>query len=171
MELVQFYISIASNKNYDDSIRIMALSFLMWCTIYKKSKLQKLKLVGHFVGSILPIGAETSEIDEEDDTPSKVAFQVISSLSTNLPPAYVFPEVIKYVVSFMHEANPSYRRAAMLALSVLVDGCADYMRTKLNDLLPLLLNGLNDRDNYVRIAACIALGSISGSIFSFLCFR
>ena len=162
MDLVQFYIVIASNKTYDESIRIMALSFLMWCTIYKKNRLQKLKLVGPFIGAILPIGAESSDVEEDDDSPSKVAFQVISSLSTNLPPAYVFPEVMKYVVSFMHEANPSYRRAAMLALSVLVDGCADHMRTKLQDILPILMTGLNDGDNTVKIAACIALGSISG---------
>lgn len=162
VDLVQFYIEIASNTSYDESTRIMALSFLMWCTIYKKNKLQKLKLVGPFIGSILPIGAESSEADEDDDSPSKVAFQVISSLSTNLPPACVFPEVMKYVVSFMRGANPSYRRAAMLALSVLVDGCADYMRTKLNELLPILMAGLNDGENSVRVAACIALGSISG---------
>jgi hypothetical protein len=142
----------------------MALSFLMWCTIYKKNKLQKLKLIGPFVGSILPIGAESSDMEEDDDSPSKVAFQVISSLSTNLPPVCVFPEVMKYVVNFMQESAPSYRRAAMLALSVLVDGCADYMRTKLEDLLPILMNGLNDGDESVRIASCIALGSISGNI-------
>jgi hypothetical protein len=160
--LVQFYITIASNKNYDESTRIMALSFLMWCTIYKKNKLQKLKLVGPFIGSILPIGAESSDIEEDDDSPSKVAFQVISSLSTNLPPVCVFPEVMKYVCNFMQEALPSYRKAAMLALSVLVDGCADYMRTKLEELLPILMAGLNDGDESVRVASCIALGSISG---------
>lgn len=149
----------------EDSIRVMALSFLMWCSIYKKNKLQKLNLLGPLIGSILPIGAENSDDQGEDgdDSPSKLAFQVISSLSTNLPPAQVFPQVMQYVVAFMQQPAAGHRKAAMLALSVLVDGCADHMRSRLAEYFPLLCLGLQDSDFSVRRAACIALGSLAGN--------
>ena len=42
-DLVSFFISIASSTQLDDVPRKLALSFLMWTTVYKKSMLQKLK--------------------------------------------------------------------------------------------------------------------------------
>ena len=45
---------------------------------------------------------------------------------------------------------------------VLIEGCADYMRPKFNDLLPLVCNGLRDPETIVRRGACIALGCLAG---------
>jgi hypothetical protein len=165
--LIQFYIGIASNKLYDESIRLMALSFLMWCTVYKVQKLLKLKLIGPLISSILPIAIEnsadeTTDESSSDDCPSKLALQVISSLSTNLPPSHVFPEVMQHIVLFMQQADPKYRKAGMLALSVVVDGCADFMRSRTTEYFPLLCHGLQDPDLTVRKASCIALGSLAG---------
>ncbi|CAG8543455.1 8473_t:CDS:10 [Ambispora gerdemannii] len=130
-QLIEFFLNTAQNKELDDSLRIMALQFLIWATVYKKTKIQRLKLL---------------------------AFRVINTLSTNLPPAQVFPFVINHVVGYMQQPDPNYRKAAMMALAVLIEGCADYIRPKFNDLLLVVSAGLQDPETIVRRAACIALG-------------
>jgi hypothetical protein len=136
----------------------------MWCTVYKKNKMMKLKLVGPLIATMLPIGSENIEEDTEDadDSPSKLAFQVVNSLATNLPPAQVFPEAMQHIILFMQDQDPRRRKSAMLTLSVLVDGCADHMRSKVDEYFPLLCHGLQDPVIHVRKGACIALGSIAG---------
>ena len=166
-DMVGLYIKIASNREYDESIRIMALSFLMWCSVYKKNRLQKLNLTEPLISSLLVIGSEQmaqddTNLDESDDSAVKLAFQVISSLATNLPPSLVFNEVMRHSFELIRMSTPGCRKSAMLALSVVVDGCADYMRSKLDQILPSLYLGLNDSETMVRRAACIALGSLAG---------
>ena len=165
-DLVHFYIQISCNQQYEDSLRVMALSFLMWCSVYKKSKLTKSKLVSPLIASILPIGAESDEdfSDEADDDPSKLAFQVLSSLSTNLAPSQVYPEVMQHIQNLLSMSSHGHRKAAMLALSVLVDGCSDHMRLRMNEFVPFLCHGLSDPHVMVRKAACTALGSIADEI-------
>lgn len=171
-DLVQLYLSIAGNKDHDETVRLMALSFLMWCTLYKKGKLQRLGLVQPMVAAMMPIGAEG--LDEEnhseemmgatDDSAAKLAFQVLSSLATNLAPSLVYPDVMTGVVAFSQSQDPGHRKAAMLALSVIVDGCADYMRSRTDDFFGLLCAGLQDPVAAVRNAACTALGSLADEV-------
>ncbi|KAL1920186.1 uncharacterized protein VTP21DRAFT_1332 [Calcarisporiella thermophila] len=160
-QLIEFFLNVASNQQCDDSIRVMALSFMMWIPIYKKSKLRSLKLVTPIIQRILPIGAEDEPEDIEEDSPARLAFKVLNSISTNLPPQQVFPTVMEHVVSYMQNPDPKFRKAAMMAFMVMVDGCADYMRPKFNELLPLVCAGLQDPEIIVRRAACMALGSIA----------
>ncbi|TPX62738.1 hypothetical protein SpCBS45565_g06960 [Spizellomyces sp. 'palustris'] len=160
-DLIQFFVGIGANRAYGGTARVSALSFLMWSTVYQKNKLVKLKLVSPIIGSIFPIAAEPEPEDDDEDSPGRLALQVINSLSTNLPPQQVFPDCMQLIVSYMQNPEPTARKAAMLAFGVLVDGCADHMRSKINDLLPLLCRGLQDPENIVRRAACMALGSVA----------
>ncbi|KAI8917699.1 armadillo-type protein [Powellomyces hirtus] len=160
-QLVEFFAGISANKDNGGKVRVAALSFLMWCTVYQKNKIVKLKLVSPIIASIVPIVAEEEPEDEDEDSPGRMALQVINSLSTNLPPAKVFPDCMQLVVQYMQNSDPNARKAAMLTFGMLVDGCSEHMRSRIGELLPLLFSGLQDSEGAVRRAACLALSALA----------
>ncbi|EGF82165.1 hypothetical protein BATDEDRAFT_86921 [Batrachochytrium dendrobatidis JAM81] len=161
-ELVNFYLVIASTPDNSDEIRIMAMSFLMLTASYAKTRLTKLRLVPTIIDAIFPIAAEEESKDREDRYPAKSAIQVINSLALAFPPHHVYPAVMRHVATFIQDSQRSgFRRAAMLAIAVLVEGCADHMREKIDQILPSVIYALQDHTPCVRRAACTALGALS----------
>ncbi|ORX93243.1 ARM repeat-containing protein [Basidiobolus meristosporus CBS 931.73] len=163
-ELIDFFLGVSANQEYDGSMRVMALSFMMWTAVYKKARIQRLKLVGPIVQRLMPIGVEEDPEDIDEDSPSRSAFKVLNALATNLPPQQVFPVVIEHVLAYMQNQDPRYRKSAMMSLAVSIEGCADFLRPKINDLLPLVCTGLQDPDLVVRRAACMALGCLADEL-------
>ncbi|CEP12868.1 hypothetical protein [Parasitella parasitica] len=161
VDLIRFFLTIGSNLDLDDGLRIMALSFLMWAAVYKQNKIRSLKLVGFIVEGLMPIGSEEDPEDVDEDSPSRLSFKVLNALATNMPPQQVFPIVMPIVVTYMQDPNPNFRKAAMMSFAVIIEGCAEYMSPKLNDLLPLVCSGLQDPEIIVRRAACMALGCLA----------
>ncbi|KAF9580196.1 hypothetical protein BGW38_003260 [Lunasporangiospora selenospora] len=154
--LVQFFMSVGSNKDYSSTVRVQGLSFLI-----KKSKIQRLKLVAPMVQALMPIAAEEEPEDLDDDSPARLAFKVINTLSTHLPPQQVFPVALEGILAYMQNPDPLFRKAAMFTLSVLVEGSVDFIRPKFKDLLSLVCAGLQDPEVTVRRAACYALSSFA----------
>ncbi|KAF7724391.1 hypothetical protein EC973_001116 [Apophysomyces ossiformis] len=161
VDLIRFFLNVGSNRELDDSLRVMALSFLMWAAVYKQNKIRSLKLVGFIVESLMPIGTEEDPEDVDEDSPSRLAFKVLNALATNMPPQQVFPIVMPIVQTYMQNPDPNFRKAAMMAFAVIVEGCAEYMSPKLNQLLPIVCTGLQDPDIKVRRAACMTLGCLA----------
>ncbi|KAI8882389.1 ARM repeat-containing protein [Backusella circina FSU 941] len=161
VDLIRFFLGIGSNRELDDSLRVMALSFLMWAAVYKQNKIRSLKLVGFIVEGLMPIGTEEDPEDVDEDSPSRLAFKVLNALATNMPPQQVFPIVMPVVVAYMQNPDPNYRKAAMMSFAVIIEGCAEFMSPKLNELLPLVCSGLQDPEIIVRRAACMALGCLA----------
>ena len=159
-DLIKFYLNVAKNSDASDSIRILALAFIMQASVYKKVKYQKLGLIGITLDAILPIAAEVEPSDRDEQYPGKVALQVLNSLATTFPPNHVFPSVMSIVVNYSQQENPELRKASMLALAVLVEGCADHMRERIGDILPIIIRMLQDPFPVVRRCACTALGSL-----------
>lgn len=87
----------------------------------------------------------------------------MNALATNMPPQQVFPIVIQNIITYMQNPDPNFRKAAMMTFAVIVEGCADYMRPKFSELLPIVCAGLQDPDIIVRRAACMALSCLAGT--------
>ncbi|KAF9105739.1 hypothetical protein BGX29_011522 [Mortierella sp. GBA35] len=159
--LIEFFLGIGSNKAYDPIVRVQGLSFLMWAVVYKKTKIQRLKLVSPMIQALMPIAAEEEPEDTDEDSPARLAFKVINTLATNLPPQQVFPIAAEGILAYMQNPEPLYRKAAMVTLAVLVEGSVDFIRPKFNELLTLVCTGLRDPEATVRRAACMALSSLA----------
>lgn len=108
------------------------------------------------------IAAEEEPDSRDEDYPAKLAIQVINTLATTFPPQQVFPEASQLSVTRLRSANPGERKSSMLAMAVLVEGCADYMRPHLKDVLGMIVVGMKDSHAIVQKAACMALGALSG---------
>ncbi|KAI8388178.1 armadillo-type protein [Radiomyces spectabilis] len=161
VDLIRFFLTVGGNRELDETLRVMALSFLMWAAVYKQNKIRSLKLVGFIVESLMPIGTEEDPEDADEDSPSRLAYKVLNALATNMPPQQVFPIVMPMVVSYLQNPNPNYRKAAMMAFAVIIEGCAEFMSPKFNELLPLVCTGLQDPEIIVRRAGCMALGCLA----------
>jgi len=155
-QLIQLTVDIAKNPNYDESIRIFALSTLFFIPIYKKSSLIRLQLVKPIIDGIFPIGAEEEPEDEDEDCPARLTFRIISCMSTNLPPNYFFPIIMECIGNYMQNSNPFYRKAALMSFCSLIDGCTELIRGKINDVLSFIAQGLQDSEPIVRKASCIS---------------
>ncbi|ORX55218.1 ARM repeat-containing protein [Hesseltinella vesiculosa] len=160
-DLIRFFLQVGGNRELEDSIRVMALSFLMWAAIYKQNKIRSLKLVGFMVEHLMPVGTEADPEDVDDDSPSRLSYKVLNALSSNMPPQQVFPIIMPMVLSYMQNPDPNFRKAAMMAFAVTIEGCAEYMSTRMHELLPLVSSGLQDPEIIVRRAACMALGCLA----------
>ncbi|KAF9397952.1 hypothetical protein BGX21_008330 [Mortierella sp. AD011] len=159
--LVEFFLNVGANNSYGPAPRVQGLSFLMWAIVYKKTKIQRLKLVGPMIQGLMPIAAEEEPEDLDEDSPARLAFKVINTLGTNLPPQQVFPIASEGILTYMQNPNPLYRKAAMVTLAVLIEGAVDYIRPKFNDMLLIVCTGLQDPEAIVRRAACMALSSLA----------
>jgi len=155
-QLVQLTVDISKNVNYDESIRNFALSTLFFIPVYKKNPLIRLQLVKPIIDGIFPIGAEEEPEDEDEDCPARLTFRIINCMATNLPPNYIFPVIMEYVVNYMQNPNPLFRKAALMSLCSLIDGCADLIRSRINDIFTFIAQGLQDSEPVVRKAACIS---------------
>lgn len=157
-ELVQFFLGVASNQEVDESMRCGALNVLAWIVRYKKSKVQALGLAKPIVEGLLPIGCEEDPEDADEDSPSRLAFRCLDSLSQSLPPQQVFPVLSAQLQVYMSSADPRMRKSALMAFGVSVEGCSEYIRPHVDQLWSVIEGGLRDPEVIVRKAACIALG-------------
>ncbi|KAI9471179.1 hypothetical protein LPJ55_004272 [Coemansia sp. RSA 990] len=163
-DLIEFSINVGSNPALDDNLRIMALNFIVWAASYKRGRLQKLKIVKPLVDKMMPITAQEDPVDDDDDSPSRVALRVLNVLSTSFPPQQVFPAVVAHVLQYMQNTDPMFRKGAMLSLAITIEGSVDYIRPQIGDIVTLVCAGLSDSDGLVRRAACMALGCIADEL-------
>ncbi|KAG9036319.1 hypothetical protein FRB95_009241 [Tulasnella sp. JGI-2019a] len=159
-DLVQFCLNVGANKSTDDEIRQMALNALNWTIKYKKSKIQSLNLAKPIMEVLLPIGSEADPEDNDEDSPSRLAFRAVDALATVLPPNQVFPPLHQLVTGYMQSPDPGLRKSAMMAFGVTVEGCSEFIRPHMKSLWPLIDSGLSDPEPIVRKAACIAFACI-----------
>jgi hypothetical protein len=88
----------------------------------------------------------------------------MDGLSTNLPPSQVFPPLSALVLQFFQSSDPSQRRGAILSLGMAVEGCSDFMSSRMEQVWPLIETGLQDPDANVRKASCVAVGCLCESL-------
>lgn len=90
-----------------------------------------------------------------------MAFKVLNALASNMPPQQIVPIVMPLVLNYMQNPSPGHRKAAMMGVAVIIEGCAEYITPKLEELLPVVCSGLQDPEIIVRRAACMALSCLA----------
>ncbi|EMR09486.1 hypothetical protein PNEG_02074 [Pneumocystis murina B123] len=163
-DLLEFMVHVASTTKLDDSVRCMALNFLITCSRYRKNKIQALKLGPQLILSMLLIGTEEDTGSPDDDSPSRLAFRCIDILSISLPPSHVFIPLMNYIPQYLQSENPGYRKSALTALGVAIEGSSNFVSTQFSYLLTLIIIGLKDNYHVVKRAALLALGQFADEL-------
>ncbi|KAF8963447.1 armadillo-type protein [Flammula alnicola] len=159
-ELVQFLLQCGANRGFDNELRVLALNALNWTVQYKKSKIQSQNLAPAILEGLMPITTEEEPEDIDDDAPSRSALRIIDGLATNLPPTQVFPALRALIVQYFTSPDPNFRRGAVLALGVCVEGCSEFMTPLMGEVWPIIEAGLQDSDASVRKGTCIAVSCL-----------
>ncbi|KZT64595.1 ARM repeat-containing protein [Daedalea quercina L-15889] len=159
-QLVSFLLQCGANRNYESELRVLALNALNWTVQYKKSKVQANNLSPAILEGLMPIATEPEPEDADEDAPARSALRIIDCLATNLPPTQVFPPLRALIQQYFSSADPAFRRGAMLALGVAVEGCSEYMTPLMPQVWPMIEAGLHDSDGQVRRASCIAVSCL-----------
>lgn len=159
--IVQFSLEVCSNLNLESNTRHQAIQIISWLAKYKSNSLKKYKLVTPVLQVMCPLLAESSNGDEDDDlAPDRAAAEVIDTMAISLP-KHVFPPVFEFASQSCQNINPKFREASVTALGVISEGCLEWMKSKLEAILYLVLGALRDPEQMVRGAASFALGQFA----------
>jgi hypothetical protein len=130
---------------------LQAIQILSWLSKYKPKTLVKHKMVGPILAVMCPILAEPDTRNHEDEVaPEHAAAEVLDTMAMNLPKKHIFPPVLHFSVSNCRNPDPNYRDAAVMALGVISEGCFEVMKTRLEEVLTLVLEALKDKEQVIR---------------------
>ena len=154
-DLVHFMINLAAETQATEETRSQALSFLMQCVKYRRLKIQGLRLGEMLTLKSLQIVTEMDDSDDEDGdvNPARAALGLLDILASSLPPSQVVVPLLKSLGPYFKSEDPQYRRAGILALGMCCEGAPDFIETQLKEILPMILQLLQDPEMKVRIAA------------------
>eukprot|EP00891_Asterochloris_glomerata_P009671 jgi/Astpho2/9671/e_gw1.00146.14.1_t len=165
--LVQWCMSVASNTQVALDTRGVAAQVLAWAVEKKPKQVTKQNLVRPLLHMLLKMTTEPDEGEKEDDEDDedaparKLASQVIDTMSLELKTQQVFPDCLQFAQTAVPSPNPWERRAAMLVLLVVAEGCAEACSKSMGPILQLLGQGMRDADAEVRGDAVSALSQMA----------
>lgn len=172
--LLEFCLKLAADTNLGNTIRVKSLSVISWLATLKKKTLVKSQMLQGILRILLTIMALSQGEDNEEDemlgeeelgtqSPGSYAAQVLDVLSLNLPPERVFLPVLQLVVPWTSSSNKLERKAALIAIAVMAEGCSEYIKKQghLASLLQHVYNSMSDREPIVCNAALFAVGQFS----------
>ncbi|XP_041717455.1 importin-4 isoform X2 [Coregonus clupeaformis] len=175
-EIVHFCLEVSADITLTDSLRVKALSCIAFLIRLKSKTVLKQKLLNPILQTVFPVlsaapppGEEDPEDEEnsnEDDTdnesPKHFAAQVIDTMALHMPPEKLFHQLMPLTQACLASENPYERKAGLMCLAVLAEGCADHIRTKmLASMLQTVCQSLSDSNQVVRSAGLFALGQFS----------
>ncbi|TYZ62525.1 hypothetical protein PybrP1_012707 [[Pythium] brassicae (nom. inval.)] len=99
--------------------------------------------------------------DDEDESPGHLAQQTLDSLALSVPAKYLNPVVFGICNEYIQSPDARRRKAGVLALGILSEGCCDFMCENVTELLPAVYRVAQDPEQKVREAACFALGQFA----------
>uniref|UniRef100_A0A8C9U2N3 Importin 4 n=1 Tax=Scleropages formosus TaxID=113540 RepID=A0A8C9U2N3_SCLFO len=175
-EIVHFCLEVWADNSLNDSIRVKALSCIASLIRLKNKAVLKQKLLSPILQMVFPVlsaapppGQEDLEDQEQDmdnegdvESPKHFAAQVIDTLALHMPPEKLFQHILPQVQVCLSSENPYQKKAGVVCLAMLAEGCAGYIRRK---MLPFMLrtvcHSLSDTSQVVRSAGLLALGQFS----------
>uniref|UniRef100_A0A8C5PG40 Importin N-terminal domain-containing protein n=1 Tax=Leptobrachium leishanense TaxID=445787 RepID=A0A8C5PG40_9ANUR len=181
-EIIPFCIELAVNTSLSDNLRVKALTCLSFLIKLKSKSIIKQKMLSPILSALFPImcvepppGQMDPEDQEDEDeildeetevqTPKHYAVQVIDMLALHLPPEKLFAQLTPLMEPCLLSANPYQRKAGLMCIAVLSEGCADFIRNKhLKTMIKIVCDALSDESQVVRNAALFAIGQFSENL-------
>ncbi|KAK9478306.1 armadillo-type protein [Lipomyces japonicus] len=167
-DLAQFMLQLAKETSVDAAYRALAIQLLNNMVRYRKTKVQSLKIGPELTNTALRIASENpgslEEDEEDDEDPSKLAFQLIGILSVSLPPSQCMNILLTAIPALVSSQNANERSAGLLALGIAVEGAPEFVTTQIKLVLQLVLQGFRDDTLEVRASALLALAQLADEL-------
>mmetsp|Transcript_34463 Transcript_34463/g.60479 ORF Transcript_34463/g.60479 Transcript_34463/m.60479 type:complete len:1030 (+) Transcript_34463:1481-4570(+) len=121
---------------------------------------KNLPLLSWVLESIFTIASECDD-DPDETTQIDMAFRLLKTLALSLPNKYIFQPVVALVSSLRHNSNERVRRAAVMAIGLIAEGCSASLRPQIQGILDTIIPAFQDESLAVKEGAAIALGYCS----------
>eukprot|EP00918_Siedleckia_nematoides_P015285 GHVU01033065.1.p1 GENE.GHVU01033065.1~~GHVU01033065.1.p1 ORF type:complete len:989 (-),score=246.67 GHVU01033065.1:1183-4149(-) len=108
-------------------------------------------------------GGDPHAVDEDEleHTLHKMAVRCIDALACDLPPKHVFERVTVRIQPFLSSPDPHQKKAALIVLGILSEGCEAIMRKQLAQIVPFVLKSFEDPNPIIVSAAASALNQMA----------
>ena len=152
---------VGSNSKLQLSTRECALDFLETIADMKPKVLtSNPELIRYLLTHIFTIATECDD-NADEPCPVDMALRLLDTLALTLPNKTVYPNVVELTTQLRGNPDPRLRKIGVLALGVIAEGCADYMKQDLSVIVNILLQALQDQDVNVREGAGLSIGYCS----------
>ncbi|XP_065340245.1 importin-4-like [Cloeon dipterum] len=163
---------IALNQSLPDAVRVKGVLLTGWIARSRKKAFLKQNLLQPVLEALFQLMAAPSAMEEEEEayfnadaestTPQLCASQTLDTLALSLPPDKLIPALAQFIEPALQGDDVYRKKAAYLALSVIAEGCTEYIRTNcLENFVQCIGTGITDESTVVRNAALFALGQYS----------
>ncbi|CAF0848327.1 unnamed protein product [Brachionus calyciflorus] len=180
--MAEMTLSFISDNTLLNPTRICSMNFLNILIETQKSNLLKNEMIRPIVNAVFAIMCQSNdplqtksdiEIDMLDDGDEKeivddteniftAATQVLDYCALYFPAKKLIKILIEYVSPSVTSDNPLHRRAALAALAITCEGCADYYKNHyLEVLTDVCVKGMQDSDDTVVQISYFALCQFS----------
>ncbi|XP_065182840.1 importin-4-like [Sycon ciliatum] len=169
--LLEFILRVGADQARDKAPRCKALALLLDLILTKKGKFLKGDKFLQVIQTLFAVMASPMEDADEDDddsdlllgfTPQAVASQVMGNLAIEFTHSMIIDPLMVIVRANHASTDENVRRACLVALTVVADGCSVHL--KLNHLAPILqlVNaGFNDSSRTVFLASLSAMSEFA----------
>jgi importin-4 len=152
-QLIEQMATITADSSKDGDSRTQALNFLLSALLNRKMKFQSLRIGPELVNLLFTIlsGEDTIEqVDDDEMDLTRSAMHMLTLMASEMPPQQVAAPVVKNFQEYASSPNPRKKQAAITALAQCVEGAPEFIGTQLPQLIPLILELLNDPRDKVR---------------------
>ena len=149
------------------NIRDHASQFLISLIDTKPKRVIKLKLVEHLIKAafMLLIQPDRNPFAAGEMTAQKIGVDLLDALSMEMPnKKEIFQICLANALNICQSQNYFERKGGHVVLAVLAEGCSEFLKENLKQLLDVICLGIKDSEPLVREAACVALTQFSDHV-------
>jgi len=168
--VINAMLTIANTSQLNEAMRQLSLEFLVTLAEQKPGMVRK---ISTFPANIIPVvlnfmlelDDEWDQEDDEDDSVEvcncDVGNESIDRLALALGGKTVAPVLFNLIPSLFKSDNWKQRHTALMAISLVGEGCDRYLRPHLQNVIDMILPLFKDPHPRVRWAACNTIGQMS----------
>jgi hypothetical protein len=162
---------IAKTTNLDDSVRHLAMEFMISLAETSPSLVKK---IPQFVDNIFPLcmsmmldiqddeeWAETYDDDEMELTNYDVGLESLDRLALSVGGKLVQPVAFKLIAQYLNQNSWKHKHTGLMAIAQTAEGCVEQYEAHLQDLVLMVLRMFQDPHPRVRYAAIHCAAQLS----------
>ena len=175
--LVQYLLALVIDQGKEVRLRDSAGMLLNLIVTYKHKTVGKKTLAPAIIAHMLHLCAQTTaspgeettnpeEQDEDEDEDDVMLFRIaqtlLDTMALSVSTKYVWGPMLQQATEYMSsQTDAKRRRAGLIALGLVAEGCEANARDQLPQVLPIILQAAQDPEPVVREAACFCVGQFS----------
>ena len=160
-QMIEVAMKVGAAQTLQVSTRDSAINFVESALEYQtKAVAKNPELVRFLLEQAFTIAAERDD-DPDAISPVDMGLRLLDTMALELPNKVVYATMVQMYRALKTHQNYLARKVAVLTPGVIAEGCSDFMKQELRDVLADVLGGFQDPAPQVREAAGLSLAYMS----------